>query len=386
MIQDSSLAQVQSQSLQTRLSSINSLQRIRASGSHSDDVQELQGEFVKKFEENHVQQAPVSSGPDFDLPVPSTKASTDSVQHRQTLKFLKWILYAYAGFCLWYSTFYFLRRLRVTYHDLHEHAVSPNDGPYSAFQTTLSPHRFSRLSLLYEQSISFSPNFVQADFTLDRPTACVWTRDTNSTSIRAFHSVWSGPISLLLVTTESPMNQDTTALLSNLSALNIRRSDGPVFAHVLVVHSSTQDSPNAYLNLARLYAPAQSVVLFPDDLSTLPAFSSSALAELLSDWETPSVLIKTDNHASFPFEPLSPIMLSRDHPLWCDERFISGSRELDWAECLWKLWLETFGEVPVYNTAHWSNVSWTARTTSVGNNSKAVGALTVGGNDYCLAL
>ncbi len=45
---------------------------------------------------------------------------------------------------------------------------------------------------------------------------------------------------------------------------------------------------------------------------------------------------------------LSPMLILRDHPLWCTERFAfvpapSASRTVDWDACLWQVQLETFG-------------------------------------------
>lgn len=47
-------------------------------------------------------------------------------------------------------------------------------------------------------------------------------------------------------------------------------------------------------------------------------------------------------------------MLHRDDPLWCTERsFLYVSREADWNDCLWQLWLEHFGEIDVKQTSDW---------------------------------
>ncbi|EPQ57621.1 hypothetical protein GLOTRDRAFT_127978 [Gloeophyllum trabeum ATCC 11539] len=182
-------------------------------------------------------------------------------------------------------------------------------------------------------------------------------------------------MSILLVTRELPSSPAVGAFISNLSASNAKGLPNAFFLHFLVMNGKTEASPNAYLNLARLYAPTQSVVLFPDDISNRPNFTSPTSAALLSDFSSPSVLVGSDDHTSFPFEPLAPLALDRVFPLWCDERFISGSRELDWTEYLWQVWLETFGDVSVYNTAQWSEALPATRAVSGKPSPAPLGAL-----------
>ena len=49
---------------------------------------------------------------------------------------------------------------------------------------------------------------------------------------------------------------------------------------------------------------------------------------------------------------LSPLLIEREHPIWCTERFFTASREADWQECVWQFWLYSYGTLP-YIEANW---------------------------------
>ncbi|KAG2368335.1 hypothetical protein BDR07DRAFT_64009 [Suillus spraguei] len=51
---------------------------------------------------------------------------------------------------------------------------------------------------------------------------------------------------------------------------------------------------------------------------------------------------------------MSPVVLPKDYPTWCTERFsLFRSRSLDWEDCLWQLWLESAGEVKSTTVDNW---------------------------------
>lgn len=129
--------------------------------------------------------------------------------------------------------------------------------------------------------------------------------------------------------------------------------------HLLQVDGDAPENPNAYLNLARLLSPTSQIVLFPGNLSVIPpktfyrSFFSTASPSARNITSKPTIFT-TRSQSSFPFSPFSPIMLHRDDPLWCTERsFLYVSREADWNDCLWQLWLEHFGEIDVKQTSDW---------------------------------
>ncbi|KIK67317.1 hypothetical protein GYMLUDRAFT_69503 [Collybiopsis luxurians FD-317 M1] len=52
----------------------------------------------------------------------------------------------------------------------------------------------------------------------------------------------------------------------------------------------------------------------------------------------------------YPSPPLTPLLISRDHPRWCTERFtFSKSRISNWDECLWQFSLDGYGRISVIN-------------------------------------
>jgi len=145
---------------------------------------------------------------------------------------------------------------------------------------------------------------------------------------------------LLLTTTVTRPSSGYDILLEKLHA-GLYPS---LSVHLLFVEPQTDDSPNMYLNIARLFAPTARVVLFPGNLSALPPpdIYSPILVHPLSDLHQPAIL---SGAASWPFPLLSPVVLHRDHSLWCTERFFfSGSRAANWEECLWQLSLETVNQ------------------------------------------
>ena len=86
-------------------------------------------------------------------------------------------------------------------------------------------------------------------------------------------------------------------------------------------------------------------LLFPSDISAQlhPQIYVNILSGQLSREQ---VYLVTSETSSYPFHPLSPLLLARDRDFWCTERlFLQNSRVSDWDECLWQLSLETFGEI-----------------------------------------
>ncbi|KDQ53572.1 hypothetical protein JAAARDRAFT_111746, partial [Jaapia argillacea MUCL 33604] len=170
--------------------------------------------------------------------------------------------------------------------------------------------------------------------------ACIWSSHLDIELLSAWASRWEGtPTTLVLMNKHPSSTLENAALSRNIS--KITSSNEPwrssLSIHLLNIATNTQDHPNAYINLARLFARSSHVLLFPDDLSTLPPVSAVSLAAANST----IFLTSKPAHPGFPFLPLTPIMLHRGDNIWCTERFLSGSRILDWEECLWQVWLQT---------------------------------------------
>jgi hypothetical protein len=126
--------------------------------------------------------------------------------------------------------------------------------------------------------------------------------------------------------------------------------------HILHLDSTTPEAPNVFLNLARLFAPTRAVLLVPGIPSPPPPSSipllSTARAHELAVVRTATTGsgtgIARDKRRPASLAVLSPVLILRDHSLWCVERFAFvpapfSPRAADWDACLWQVHLETFG-------------------------------------------
>ena len=105
-----------------------------------------------------------------------------------------------------------------------------------------------------------------------------------------------------------------------------------------------------FLNLARLFAPTRTLLLVPGTPKPPPPSSIPSLS--IAHVRDPVVVrvAALGVNKGRPALPavLSPMLILRDHPLWCTERFafvpaLSAPRAADWDACLWQVQLETFG-------------------------------------------
>ncbi|KIY53956.1 hypothetical protein FISHEDRAFT_32292 [Fistulina hepatica ATCC 64428] len=173
-------------------------------------------------------------------------------------------------------------------------------------------------------------------------TACVWVQDSaDLQSLYDWSRNWTGPISLLVTTNARPESEDHRHVLNRIRALAERDPALSLSVHLLHVKRYNEQNHNTYLNLARLFAPTERVLLFPGDphLCAIPNVHVTLL-----DRDASLPLLIADSRPAFPFPPMSPIVVRRDHPAWCTERFFfAHSRLIDWQECTWSIWLESFG-------------------------------------------
>lgn len=191
-------------------------------------------------------------------------------------------------------------------------------------------------------------------------TACLWIEDARIEEAFASATTWPGPVSLIVVTTNAPNSTVYKNLLGHLTA---KCASSNTSVHVLHVSSVVGGSSNAYLNMARFFARTSQVVLFPDGIPKLD--HALWLDKLPVDISYP-VLLSNSTHRSFSPRLLAPVLLPRDHPVWCAERFyMFGSRILDWEDCLWKLWLESAGEASSIAVPHFLDGSENTTALSV---------------------
>ena len=156
-----------------------------------------------------------------------------------------------------------------------------------------------------------------------------------------------GSVSLLITTTAAPSSMAHKKLLIKIRNLRLHIVFISFSIHILHVSPGQPNSPNMYLNLARLFAMTEWTLLYPSDTFAQlhpQLYGNIASRQLASD----QIHILTSRVHIYPFYPLSPLLLARDRGFWCTERFfLENFRVSDWDECLWQLSLETFGEINI---------------------------------------
>ncbi|KAH9942343.1 uncharacterized protein BXZ73DRAFT_97756 [Epithele typhae] len=241
-------------------------------------------------------------------------------------------------------------------------------------ESTSLAHLLSKASPLLSPPTSLDPNVLSTKLDENPPlSACLWITEDEVELVPRWAERWTGPISLL-ITTPSPRGSARHKAL--LSALFLAQKRHPslrrtLVAHVLHAPPNAEPHPNALLNLARLLAPSATVALFPANLSATappktlfrslsgPLPHADANAHRTGGEATATVLTRR-GRASFPFAAGAPLVLPRDAPTWCTERFFGGgggdggAREREWEQCLWQVWLAAFGEVGVRQTQGWT--------------------------------
>jgi hypothetical protein len=119
-----------------------------------------------------------------------------------------------------------------------------------------------------------------------------------------------------------------------------------------------------------MYARTPLVMLFPSGLASLPSHSlypSLLAAKISHPLIIPRLSRSTpqqqnapgqqkDKDASLPFMSESGLVISRNDPLWCTERFFVPYPK-EWSECLWQFWLSHPNAVDLDKTVI---VSWNA--------------------------
>ncbi|KAI0311421.1 hypothetical protein OF83DRAFT_1068864 [Amylostereum chailletii] len=209
--------------------------------------------------------------------------------------------------------------------------------------------RLAKLSTLQPLPLGFDPFFLRPKAKTDpkartTPTACLWTSDDSLDWLVPWRTDWPGPLSVLVTTT----NPNRTATRANIAALlqTPALDASALTVHLLHLHPGAPAAPNAFLNLARLFASTASVLLVP---GTHPPSSFSLPLPLpFPTSPHPALLSNASNPSAYP--PLSPLLIPRAHSLWCTERFFTPSspssllaRTADWDACLFHLHLATFG-------------------------------------------
>lgn len=167
--------------------------------------------------------------------------------------------------------------------------------------------------------------------------------------------MFEGPMSIVILT-DSASDQKHRVSKVLKRTPNIRKR---AVVHVMQHPPHQGRSPNVYLNLARMFARTRHIVLFPtyalvnrtnnihDKITDLlRSMNNSQLAK-------PHLLVTTVSNSRVPrtFPPFSPLLIEREYPIWCTERFFTASRDADWQECLWQFWLYSYGTLSTLKTS-----------------------------------
>ncbi|KAG7098669.1 hypothetical protein E1B28_000583 [Marasmius oreades] len=221
----------------------------------------------------------------------------------------------------------------------------------------VSPVSFISDSLKLSRVVSFQPGIkdLEVGLTPRNPsnlsvTLCLWADESellvNEDKLVQWGTHWKGPISLLVTT------QDATSFTAlNQSLENLKREPplSHLAVHVLHIQARPETySSNALLNLARLLASTPFVLILPGGLSSSSshAFRESIIAQHDNASSTPCVIIGPSATLSFPLPELTPLLIRRDFPSWCTERFLYlRDRISNWNECLWQFWMDADGKL-----------------------------------------
>lgn len=165
---------------------------------------------------------------------------------------------------------------------------------------------------------------------------------------RASLSLSLGSLSVVIVIKRSDREskRELRETLKKLSKLPDLRQK--LFLHVYTKPVAGPIARDALLNLARIFAPTRRIVLFPlipSSGADCRTITTPVRAWNKTDLDTgrirPHFLVPHEATSDLAIGNLpnsTVLIMDRDSTAWCPERFVSK-----WTECLWYLWLSSFG-------------------------------------------
>lgn len=333
-----------SDSVQSHLSTINSAKRLRSAPinkSLPDTMNESARGFVQAiFLPNHATLPTAHT-----VPARSTRLERPSC-FKFSIKYSV-LLYCFLSCIITSVRLYINLYGKKVVHDTTQTAGISELPPYND-GSNASPlaHYLTRMLATSSSSVTLEPFVLSNIHPNSSVTLCAWASDSEFESLdKNWPHHWHGSVSLLVTTTAAPASMAHKTLLIKIRNFGAHAVFVGLSIHILHVPSGQPKSPNMYLNLARLFAMTEWTLLFPSDISAQlhPQIYANIPSGQLSREQ---VYLLTSGTSSYPFHPLSPLLLARDRDFWCTERlFLQNSRVSDWDECLWQLSLETFGEI-----------------------------------------
>ena len=298
---------------------------------------------------------PLLPGPDGSLP-----------RQRVWPSYYRWVISVYVAVSLIFFSTSLYRSFHLARLDQQPTLVPSQDrSPILSGLDVLSlSARLAKLSTLYPPPthLGLFTHRPAVDAYSHEITVCLWAHENDLDWVPAWTTDWlgnnihhsyltmltmTGPISLVVLSRKPPTSnraplRPALAHLLRHPKLNVSR----LALHTLHLDPKTPDAPNVFLNLARLFAPTRTVLLVPGTPAppqTLPPLTLTGPVIITAAPQ------KTADKGR-PETPLAPVLIPRDHPLWCTERFAfvpaythTSPRAADWDACLWQVKLETYG-------------------------------------------
>ncbi|KAK0461161.1 uncharacterized protein EV420DRAFT_1224489, partial [Desarmillaria tabescens] len=197
--------------------------------------------------------------------------------------------------------------------------------------------------------------FSEISSSLKGPTACLWTNDSiDLGSLVNWARYWRGPVSLVITTNSAPSSPAYQNLLRRLAAIKTLPSLAYFSVHVFQANIQASLSPNVFLNIGRLFAPTDTVMIVPAEISTVTPSARlyHSVSEHLLHRSQTLAIVTIAKEITFPLASFSPLVLPKNYPVWCADRFfVASSRSLDWDVCLWQIWLEQQGRIGHVNVS-----------------------------------
>ena len=298
---------------------------------------------------------PLLPGPDGSLP-----------RQRVWPSYYRWVISVYVAVSLIFFSTSLYRSFHLARLDQQLALVPSQDrSPILSGLDVLSlSARLAKLSTLYPPPthLGLFTHRPAVDAYSHEITVCLWAHENDLDWVPAWTTDWlgnnlhhsylttltvTGPISLVVLSRKPPTSnraplRPALAHLLRHPMLNVSR----LALHTLYLDPKTPDAPNVFLNLARLFAPTRTVLLVPGTPAPPQTLPPLALTGPVIITAAPQ---KTADKGR-PETPLAPVLIPRDHPLWCTERFAfvpaythTSPRAADWDACLWQVKLETYG-------------------------------------------
>ncbi|KAH7339522.1 hypothetical protein B0J17DRAFT_655511 [Rhizoctonia solani] len=165
-------------------------------------------------------------------------------------------------------------------------------------------------------------------------TSCIWIPDTH---IRALES-WTGldeyPISVLVTTNQVPDSPTFRKLTKDITGI-VHRKLHTKDTILLVSSQRRLSNTNTYINLARLFARTDWVLLVPPIFE--PLLPASDIAQTVSRLNyrvqilDPTLFFRSSDNR---VPAMDGILVPQNSSIWCSERYYVSDSGSEWSDCI----------------------------------------------------